>query len=169
MTIGALDYLQRLSSLAVAFVGFSAVVVALRRALGAELSELHVYFVRLFIEGGLAVAALGLLPAALAFTGLGEATIWRVSSAAAALLFTAYLVILYRRRRRVTNGQFPARTWVDFALYLLPILGLWVNALGIGFTPGAALYALALTWLLVLGGWVFLQNIQGFVLGPQKR
>jgi len=51
MTLTGSDYLLRLSALAVSFVGWSAIVVTLRRALGAELSALHVYFVRFFIEG----------------------------------------------------------------------------------------------------------------------
>ena len=37
MTLTGSDYLLGLSALAVSFVGFSAVIVALRRALGAEL------------------------------------------------------------------------------------------------------------------------------------
>ena len=72
MTLAATDYLLRLSGLAVTFVGFSAVVVTLRRALEAQISELHVYFIRFFIEGGLLVAVVGLLPAAFSFIGLTE-------------------------------------------------------------------------------------------------
>jgi len=164
MTLTGSDYLLRLSSLAVTFVGFSAVVVSLRRALGAELSALHVYFVRLFIEGGLTVAALGLLPAALSFAGFAELTVWRLSSAAAALLFSVYLSVLFRRRRRVTQGPIPLQTRADFAISILAAFALWVNAAGFGFQPGAAPYVLALTWFLVLGGWVFLQNLEHFIL-----
>lgn len=93
MVIGfavAFDYLIRLSTIAVAFVGWSAIVVTLRRALGAELGALHMYFVRFFIEGGLAVAAFGLFPAALSLSSLGDSTIWRLSSAAAAVVFSVY-------------------------------------------------------------------------------
>ena len=50
MMLNGCDYLLRLSILAVSFVGWSAIVVTLRRALGAELSALHMYFVRFFIE-----------------------------------------------------------------------------------------------------------------------
>lgn len=52
MRLTGSDYLLRLSARAVSFVRVSAIVVALRQALGVELSDLHLHFVRLFIEGG---------------------------------------------------------------------------------------------------------------------
>ncbi len=162
MTLVGSDYLLRLSALAVSFVGFASVIVALRRALGAELSSLHMHFVRLFIEGSLAVAAFGLLPGALSYTGLTEPVIWRLSSALAALTFSAYLVSLFRRRRRITPGPFPLITIVNYAVSIVAALALWGNAVGIPIQPSASPYILALTWFLVLGGWVFLQNLDLF-------
>lgn len=169
MTLTGSDYLLRLSALAVSFVGWSAIVVTLRRALGAELPALHVYFVRFFIEGGLAVAAFGLLPGALSFTGLAETTIWRLSSAAAGLMFSVYLIFLFRRRRRVTRGPIRLPTLVAFAISILATVALWLNATSWAFPPGAAAYLLALTWLLVVGGWVFVQNLELFLGAPPAR
>src|SRR6516165_1954524 len=137
MMLSAWDYLLRLSILAVSFVGWSAIVVSLRRALGAELSALHMYFVRFFIEGGLAVATLGLLPGALSLTGLADSTIWRLSSAAAAFVFSVYLIFLFRRRRRVTPGPIQLPTGVAFAISIMATLALWVNTVGFGFQPSA--------------------------------
>ena len=117
MTLAGTDYLLRLSGFAVAFVGFSAVVVTLPRAVGAQISELRMYFVRLFTEGGLS-----LLPAALTFTGLADSTIWRLSSAAAALRYSAHLTALFRRRRRVTHGPISLRTRVDFVISVVATL-----------------------------------------------
>ena len=62
MTPAESDFLLRLASLSLSFVGFSAVVVSLRGALGGELSDQHLRLVRLYIEGGLLVTALGLVP-----------------------------------------------------------------------------------------------------------
>ena len=163
MTLTGSDYLLRLSALAVSFVGWSAIVVTLRRALGAELSALHVYFVRFFIEGGLGVAAFGLFPGELSFTGLTEITIWRLSSAAAGLMFSVYLIFLFRRRRRVTIGPTGLSTPIAFAISVLATVALWLNATAWAFPPGAAAYLLALTWLLVVGGWVFVQNLELFL------
>ena len=51
-----------LATLSLSLVGFSAAVVTLRGALGGELSDRHLRLVRLYIEGGLLVTALSLLP-----------------------------------------------------------------------------------------------------------
>lgn len=169
MTLDGSDYLLRLSGLAVSFVGFSGVIVALQRALGAELSDLHMHFVRLFIEGGLAVAALGLLPAVLSTTGLADSTIWRLSSAAAALMFSTHLIFLFRRRRRVAPGRVPLRMIVNYVISILSTLALWVNTVGFRYQPSAAPYALALTWFLVMSGLVCLQNLDLFFRQPPSR
>lgn len=127
------------------------------------------YFVRFFIEGGLAVAAFGLLPVALSLTRLGDPTIWRLSSAAAACVFSLYFIVLFRRRRRVTVGRLPVRTVISFATSVASTLALWVNAVGLGFEPSAGTYALALTALLVVGGWVFVVNLELFFDQPASR
>ena len=162
MTLTGSDYLLRLSALAVSFVGFSAVVVALRRAIGHELSDLHMHFIRLFIEGGLAVAAFSLLPTALSYTGLASSTIWRLSSAAAASLFSTYLFLLFYRRRTLPPAPVTLQTKVNYAISIIATGALWVNTVGFHFHPSAAPYVLGLTWFLVLGGWVFLQNLDLF-------
>src|SRR6185295_1072663 len=85
------DYLLRLASLSLSFVGFSAVVVTLRGALGGELSDRHLRLVRLYIEGGLLVTALALVPTLLNLLHVPDAVTWRLSSAAAASIFTFVL------------------------------------------------------------------------------
>jgi hypothetical protein len=147
----------------VLFVAWSAIVVTLRRALEAELDALHVYFVRFFIEGGLLVTTFGLVPVVLSLTDLADSTIWRLSSAAAAITFSVYFVFLFRRRRQVTAGALPLRTVVSFAASIAATLALWVNAVGLGFDPSAAAYAMALTALLVVGGSVFVENLELFL------
>src|SRR5215470_7266577 len=62
MTAAESDYLMRLAGLSLSFVGFSAVVVTLRGALGGKVSDRHLRLVRLYIEGGFLVTALALVP-----------------------------------------------------------------------------------------------------------
>ena len=73
MTPAESDFLLRLAALSLSFVGFSAVVVTLRGALGGELSERHLRLVRLYIEGGLLVTVLGLVPTLLNLLHFTEA------------------------------------------------------------------------------------------------
>lgn len=162
MNPGGNDYLLRLAGLSLSFVGFSAIVVSVRRALGAELSAGHVRLVRLYIETGLAVTALSMVPTLLAFLGVPETTLWRVASGVAGSLMTLLMIVQFRRRRRI-EGRFPA--WV-VAVYLtsaVAVLALWLNVAGIPREPGIAPYAIALTWSLFVSGYIFLRTLDFFL------
>ena len=108
MTSAESDYLLRLASLSLSFVGFSAVVVTLRGAFGGELSDRHLRLVRLYIEGGLLVTALALVPTLLNLLHIPDTVTWPLSSAAAASIFTFVMVIQFRRRRRIEPGRFAS-------------------------------------------------------------
>jgi len=156
------DYLLRLATLSLSFVGFSAVVVTLRGALGGELSDRHLRLVRLYIEGGLLVTALALLPALLHLLHVPDTVTWPLSSAAAASIFTFVLVIQFRRRRAV-EGHFPAWVIIIYALSILAVAGLWLNVAGYPFLPSAGPYAVVLTWALCIFGFIFVRTIELFL------
>ena len=101
MTPAESGFLLRRAALALSFVGFSAIVVTLRGALGNKLSDRHLRLVRLYIEGGLVVTALGLVSTLLNLLAVPERILWRECSAAAALIFTLVLSTQSRRRRAV--------------------------------------------------------------------
>jgi len=162
MPLAGSDYLLRLAGLALSFVGFSAIIVALRRASGGELNDLHLVVPRFFIETGLAITAFSVLPGALHLTGMPVSTTWRIASAAAALLGTALAVSLLRRARSVKSGSIPGLQ-VNFAISIVPLATIWLNAIGFPFGPSADPYALALTALLFLIFWIFLQNLEAFI------
>ena len=166
MPLTGSDYLLRLAALSLSMVGFAAIVLTLRRALGGELSGLHMLLVRLFIEDGFAVTVFALLPSALSLTPLASSEIWRLSSAAAGLGFAIYLVSLFRRRRRVLAEPLPRPTAINFAVSTLATVALCLNAVGLPYPPNAATYALTLTWFFVMGVWVFLRNLEGFIQLP---
>ena len=168
MTPAESDFLLRLAALSLSFVGFSAVVVTLRGALGGELSDRHLRFVRLYIEGGLLVTALGLVPTLLTLLHMPDSVTWSVASAAAALIFTFVLVTQFRRRRTV-EGRFPPWVVVIFAISLAVVLSLWLNVAGIPFRPSVGPYAVALTWALGVFGFIFIRTIEIFLhRGPSS-
>ena len=162
MTPAESDFLLRLAALSLSFVGFSAIVVTLRGALGGELSDRHLRFVRLYIEGGLLVTALGLVPTLLNLLHVPESVTWRVASAAAALIFTFVLLIQFRRRRAV-EGKFPPWVVIIFAISIVLVLGLWLNVAGIVFRPSVGPYAVTLTWALCVFGFIFIHTIKIFL------
>jgi hypothetical protein len=157
------DYLIRLASLSLSFVGFSSVVVTLRGALGGELSERHVRLVRLYIEGGFLVTALALLPAMLGMLGVAPAIAWPLASAIAALILSLVLVTQFRRRRAIEAGRFPVWVIAIYAISVVAVLRLWLNVVGWPQPSGAGAYAVVLTWALVLFGFIFVRTIELFL------
>ncbi len=163
MTSADSDYLLRLASLSLSFVGFSAVVVTLRGALGGELSNRHLRLVRLYIEGGLIVTALGLVPTLLNLLHIPDTITWPLSSAVAASIFTFVLLIQFRRRRTVEPGRFPAWVVIIYAVSTVAVAGLWLNVAGFPFPPSVGPYAVVLTWALCVFGFIFVRTIELFL------
>ena len=163
MTSAESDYLLRLAALSLSFVGFSAVVVTLRGALGGELSDRHLRLVRLYIEGGLLVTALALIPTLLNLLHVPGPVTWRLCSVAAASIFTFVLVIQVRRRRAVEPGRFPLWVVVIYAVSIVAVAALWLNVAGILFEPSAGPYAVVLTWALCIFGFIFVRTIELFL------
>ncbi len=152
-----------LAGLSLSFVGFSSVVVTLRGALGGEISERHLRFVRLYIEGGFLVTALALIPVLLDLLHISGPVNWRLSSAAAASVLSVLLLTQFRRRRAVEGGRFPPWVVIIYALSLATVVGLWLNAAGIPLSPSVGPYAVALTWSLCVFGFIFVRTIDIFL------
>ena len=163
MTSAESDYLLRLAALSLSFVGFSAVVVTLRGALGGELSDRHLRLVRLYIEGGLVVTALALVPTLLHLLHVPDTVTWPLSSAVAATIFTFVLLIQFRRRRTIEGARFPPWVIIIYAVSILAVAGLWLNVAGFPFTPGVGPYAVVLTWALCVFGFIFVRTIELFL------
>jgi len=160
------DYLLRLAALSLSFVGFSAVVVTLRGALGGELSDRHLRLVRLHIEGGLLVTALALLPTLFFLVHVPNPVIWPLSSAIAGAILSLVLIIQYRRRRSIEPGRFPRWVVLIYVVSILAVAGLWSNVAGVPFAPSAGPYAVVLTWALFIFGFIFLRTIELFLHRP---
>jgi len=156
-------FLFCLASLSLSFAGFSAVVVTLRGALGGEISDRHLRLVRLYIEGGLLVTALALVPALLSLVHVSGSVLWTVSSATAGSILTVLLLTQFRRRRAIEAGRFPAWVIVVYATSLVAVAGLWLNAAGTPFAPSVGPYAVALTWALCIFGFIFVRTIDIFL------
>jgi hypothetical protein len=162
VTSGESDYLLRLATLSLSFVGFSSVVVTLRGALGGELSDRHLRLVRLYIEGGFLVTALALVPTLLNLLHIPDTVTWPVSSAAAALIFSLVLLIQFRRRRTI-EGTFPPWVIIIYGVSIVAVASLWLNVLGIPNASSGGPYAIVLTWALCIFGFIFVRTIELFL------
>lgn len=109
------------------------------------------------------VTALGLVPTLLNLLRFSESVIWQASSVAAASIFTVLMLTQFRRRRVVEAGRFPPWVVIIYALSLVAVVGLWLNAAGTPFQPSVGPYAVALTWALCVFGFIFVRTIDIFL------
>ncbi len=168
MTTAESEYLLCIAALSLSFVGFSAIVVTLRGALGGELSTRHIRLVCLYIEGGLLVTALALAPTLLNILNIADTLIWRLCSAGAAAIFIIFLLVQSRRRRAIEPGKFPPWVIVINAASVVAIACLWLNAAGFPFDPSVGPYAVVLTWALCIFGFIFVRTIELFLHQPPQ-
>lgn len=158
--VTANTYLLALAALAVSFVGFSSLIITLRRSIGSELSHLDEFVMRTFIQLGFMVAAGGLLPPLLSLSLLAARHIWRIVSLALSVPTLIFAITYPWRRKRVCHKQTPARIWNDVAVLCTASGLLMLNASGLCFAPGPLAYAGSLTLILCLSGWAFMRALQ---------
>jgi len=160
-------YLLAIAAIAMTFVSLSAIVLVLRQFGGGALTPYHTHVVRFTVECGLMATAAALLPVLLGLTGLPSDVVYRVSSAAGALGFLVYLLTYLGRYRRVMPGRLPRRMVIITTLSIVIDATLWLNAAGILLRGEAWPYAVAVTWILVQAGIVFLLTFDVFLQGDR--
>jgi hypothetical protein len=160
MDLPGATYLYTLAALAVSFVGFSALVMILRQTFGGEVSKLDTLITRIFIQLGFIVAAGALLPSLLSLFQLAHDLVWRLASAVTAVPAFLFAVTYPARRRAASGVRTPIVVWIDVLVLVLAAIALIGNAIGLGFEPAAGPFAGALTAILFLSFWAYLQALK---------
>src|ERR1041385_4149288 len=104
-------YLYTLALIAIAYVGFTAIVLILRQSLGVALSSLDTLVARLFMVRGFVITYLSILPMLIAGFELGHTTVWRVSSTLGGLSLVVTHVGYQLLRGRITGEPTPFHLW----------------------------------------------------------
>lgn len=154
------SYLLALAALAVSFVGFSSLVIMLRQAAGGAVSRLDAFLTRTFVQLGFLVAAGSLLPLLLSLSTLSAVSIWKLASLMEAIPALAFAATYPYRRRLASGVKTPPAIWCDVIVLAGIGLALLLNGSGLLFAPGPLAYASALTLLLGLSGWAYLQALE---------
>lgn len=165
----AWSYLYTLAAMSVTFVGFSSLVIVLRQALGGGMSKLDILITRTFIQIGFLVAAGALLPALLSFFHLAEPSVWRVSSAVTALPVLLFAATYPMRRRAASGVATPLVIWIDALVISALGLLLGCNAVGVLVSSGPGPYTAALTGILFVSGWAYLQALNTLIRHHRAR
>ncbi len=166
------NFLMGLATICITFVSVSTVAFVFRQAAGPGPSELEVLLVRTFIRTGLGATIFALLPLVLGWLGILPILVWRAASLALALAHLNAVISYLRRRAHL--GPLAARqlatrrtSYTLFALSFAVVVGLLVNAIGIGVQPG--LYMLGATWILVESMVMFMLALRIFLEPLGKR
>jgi hypothetical protein len=159
MDLAGSNYLYTLAALSVTFVGFSALVIVLRQTFGGELSKLDILITRLFIQLGFMVAASAMLPPLLALFQVPQSLIWRICSLCTAVPSFRFAVTYPARRRAASGVATPLAIWVDVFLLAFAALVLMCNGLGVVLAPTPGPFVGALTGILFISGWAYLQAL----------
>jgi hypothetical protein len=163
------SYLYTLAAISVTFVGFSSLAIVLRQTMGGQMSKLDILITRTFIQLGFLVAAGALLPALLTLFHLGEIATWRLASALTAVPVVAFAVTYPVRRKLASGVRTPAVIWIDALAILGFALLLACNALGVLVASGPGPYTAALTGVLFVSGWAYLQAVNTLIRHHRAR
>ena len=106
MELAGSAYLYTLATVAITFVGFSALLIFFRQTVGGSATKYDAYFMISFIQPGFIVTAGALLPPLLALFDLAPDAIWRMSSAVSAVPILLFVVTVPGRRRAAVDGRF---------------------------------------------------------------
>ena len=149
-------FLYTLAALMITFAGFSALLLAVRPASGAKLSQLDRYLAKTVMTYIFVLTAGALMPALLSLYDVQEKWLWRGS----ALLFALPMLSLqvtypHRRRKAVGKGPPPAIFAVFVVLGSAVTLAMLCYVLeGLPYSAAAYITALTIDFFTVIFGFV---------------
>jgi hypothetical protein len=164
MELPGSGYFYALAALAMAFVGFTAIVVVLRQGTGKPLSLLHLLFTHLFVELGLMATAFAMLAPTLAICGIRENFVWRISSAIMLVVLVPWLVTYARRRKAAApHVNLPLRYWIMTILGMFVVVALCLNLVGSLIHPGPGPLAITTIYVMSYASVAFLGTYSSFL------
>ena len=155
-------YLYTLALIAIAYVGFTAIVLILRQSVGGALMPIDTLVSRLFMGWGFLLTYLSMLPMLLSAFELPAAAAWRIASAIGGLCFVAMQVAYPLFRARITGEPTPTHVWLHVAFGDAVGLVLIANA-AIGPDMAAGIYVAMVTATTVQASFAFVQHF-GFMI-----
>ncbi|MFZ1085237.1 MAG: hypothetical protein WAN35_09755 [Terracidiphilus sp.] len=144
MELKGATLLYTLAGLMITFAGFTALLLALRPASGARLSQLDRYLAKTVMTYIFVLTAGALMPAIFALYDIQETWIWRSSSVLFALPMLALQVTYPRRRRKVVGNGPPPAVYAVFVIFGSAVTLLMLGYVLTGFQHSGAAYITAL-------------------------
>lgn len=161
----ATEYFYTCAEIGVALSGFAALVVAIGQRAGKETSQADIWYVGVLVERGLAAALFALLPMLLEGLGAGTRLNWLLSSGLFALYVISIAVRSLAMRKHVPaeelNDVMGSKVFLALLTVGLLVAGVQaVHASGYLLQQSPWWHALAVTWLLMSLGYMFMSFLR---------
>jgi hypothetical protein len=166
MELAGSNYLYTLALVSISYVGFIALILIFRQSAGARMTILDGFIIRVFIHLGFLAVLGALLPPLLALFRIQPATIWQAASGIVAVILGFWVVSFPARRHHASPIPIPPPIWAALAFLSVMDLILLSNVVRPPGENGVAIYALAVTGILLGGVMLFLFSLILF-FGPR--
>jgi hypothetical protein len=157
--VDASGYLYTIATVAMTFAGLSVLTMILRQMLGGRMTKFDSFVTRTWVQLGFMATFGSMLPALMILFGVPAPVACRISSGAMAVVPGSWALTFPRRRLAVNPTRLPLQVVMFLLGMAVAALALAANAIVIPSELLAALYAAAVTAILIGAGMLFLFTI----------
>jgi len=154
--VDASGYLYTLATVGMSFAGLSVLTMILRQMLGGQMTKFDTFVTRTWLQLGFMTTFGAILPPLLILFGDAAQLAWRISSGVLAVILGSWALTFPRRRQAANPTRLPLQVVVFSLAMDLAALALAANATVVPVTRSAAVYAAAVTAILIAAGMLFL-------------
>ncbi|MGB6605519.1 MAG: hypothetical protein WA747_02955 [Steroidobacteraceae bacterium] len=155
----ASGYLYTIATVGMTFAGLSVLTMILRQMLGGRMTKFDSFVTRTWVQLGFMTTFGSILPPLLILFGATAPIAWRVSSGVMAVLLGSWALTFPRRRHAVNPTRLPLQVVISTLAMAIVALALAANVIVVPGELLAAVYAAAVTAILIGAGMLFLFTI----------
>jgi len=154
--VDASGYLYTIATVGMTFTGLSVLTMILRQMLGGRMTKFDSFVARTWVELGFMTTFGSILPPLLILFGAPAPIAWRISSGVMAVILGSWALTFLRRRHAVNSTPLPLQVVIFTLAMDIASLALAANAIVVPGELLAAIYAAAVTAILIGAGLLFL-------------
>jgi hypothetical protein len=157
--VDAFGYLYAIATVSMSFAGLSVLTMILRQMLGGRLTKFDSFVTRTWVQLGFMTTFGSILPSLLILFGASAPIAWRISSGVVAVILGSWALTFPRRRHAVNPMRLPLQVVIFLLAMDVAALALAANAIVVPGELLAAVYAAAVTAMLIGAGMLFLFTV----------
>jgi hypothetical protein len=154
--VDASGYLYTIATVGMTFTGLSVLTMILRQMLGGRMTKFDSFVARTWVELGFMTTFGSILPPLLILFGAPAPIAWRISSGVMAVILGSWALTFPRRRHAVNSTRLPLQVVIFTLAMDIAALALAANVIVVPGELLAAIYAAAVTAILIGAGLLFL-------------